>query len=88
MPDVHQPTVADVLLTVAAALLIMISGWTMRRRTNAHRLTWALWPLGATAVIVAFDLFSGDASTAAQIFLIFPALYAASQLRGTAWSWW
>jgi diguanylate cyclase (GGDEF)-like protein len=80
-PGVGQPTIADVLLTVAAAALIMISGWAMRRRSLAHPMTWAAWPLGATALIVIFDLFSGDASTAAQIFLVFPALYAASQLR-------
>ena len=77
---VPRTTVVDVLLTVAAAALIMISGWSMRRRSNAHRLTWAVWP---------FACDRGDRrprpalrrrSTAAQIFLIFPALYAASQL--------
>jgi diguanylate cyclase (GGDEF)-like protein len=77
----RHPTLIDVVLTVAAAVLIMISGWAMRHRSQAGRQTWAAWPLGATALIVAFDLFSADASTAAQIFLIFPALYAASQLR-------
>ncbi len=77
----RHPTVIDVVLTVAAAVLIMISGWAIRHRSQAGPQTWAAWPLGATALIVAFDLFSADASTAAQIFLIFPALYAASQLR-------
>jgi diguanylate cyclase (GGDEF)-like protein len=66
---------------VVAAALIMVGGWSMRRRSHAHRLTWAAWPVGATAVIIALDLLSHDASAAAQIFLMFPALYAASQLR-------
>jgi hypothetical protein len=68
-------------LTVVAAALIMIGGWSMRGRNHAHPLMWAAWPVGATAVIIALDLLSHDASAAAQIFLIFPVLYAASQLR-------
>jgi diguanylate cyclase (GGDEF)-like protein len=80
-PGVPVPTLTDVLLTVVAAALIMVGGWSMRRRSHAHRLTWAAWPVGATAVIIALDLLSHDASAAAQIFLMFPALYAASQLR-------
>jgi len=79
LPD---STALDVGLTVAAAALIMICGWAVRRRsTKAHPVTWALWPFGATALIVALDLLTSDASTSAQIFLIFPALFAASQLR-------
>ncbi len=74
-------TVLDIGLTVLAAALIMISGWSMRRRSNAHPVTWAVWPFAATTLIVALDLLTADASTAAQIFMVFPALYAASQLR-------
>jgi diguanylate cyclase (GGDEF)-like protein len=74
-------TVVDIGLTVLAAALIMISGWSMRRRSNAHPVTWAVWPYAATSLIVVLDLLTTDASTAAQIFMVFPALYAASQLR-------
>ena len=74
-------TTIDVGFTVLAAALIMISGWSMRRRSSAHPLTWAIWPFAATSLIVFLDLLTADASTAAQIFMVFPALYAASQLR-------
>ena len=74
-------TTVDVGLTVLAGALIMISGWSMRRRSSAHPLTWAIWPFAATSLIVLLDLLTADASTAAQIFMVFPALYAASQLR-------
>src|SRR6476469_6562931 len=74
-------TTVDVGLTVLAGALIMISGWSMRRRSSAHPLTWAIWPFAATSLIVLLDLLTADASTAAQIFMVCPALYAASQLR-------
>lgn len=74
-------SVLDVGLTIASAVLILLAGWAVRRAKIAHRVTWAVWPLGAIAVIAALDFLTSDASTAAQIFLVFPALYAGSQLR-------
>jgi diguanylate cyclase (GGDEF)-like protein len=38
-------------------------------------------PFAAVAVIVGLDLLTADGSMAAQVFLFFPALYGASQLR-------
>jgi diguanylate cyclase (GGDEF)-like protein len=48
---------------------------------EANRLAWILSPLLAIAAIVVVDLLTHDSSVSAQIFLVFPTLYGASQLR-------
>ncbi len=48
---------------------------------EASRLAWTVSPLLAVAAIVVVDLLTHDSSVSAQIFLVFPTLYGASQLR-------
>jgi diguanylate cyclase (GGDEF)-like protein len=48
---------------------------------EANRLAWIASPLLAVAAIVVVDLLTHDSSVSAQIFLAFPILYGASQLR-------
>jgi diguanylate cyclase (GGDEF)-like protein len=52
-----------------------------RRFTEANRLAWTVSPLLAVVAIVVVDLLTRDTSVSAQIFLVFPTLYGASQLR-------
>ena len=71
---------AAVVILPAMALTVS-AAWTLRRSESSHQLTWALLPFVAIGLVVALDLLTGDPSVAAQVFLFFPALYAASQLR-------
>jgi diguanylate cyclase (GGDEF)-like protein len=71
----------DIVITIVIAALIVAVAWTTRRLGAKHSRTWAAAPFVALAAIVGLDFFSRDASLAAQVFLLFPALYAASQLR-------
>jgi len=48
---------------------------------EANRIAWTVSPLLAIAAIVVVDLLTKDSSVSAQIFLVFPTLYGASQLR-------
>lgn len=71
----------DVVVTVIAAALIVIAGGGARLLGDAHPKVWAIWPFVAVGLIVVLDFVSSDATLTAQVFLIFPALYAASELR-------
>jgi len=76
-----RATAVDIVVTVIAAALIVVAGWAARRLGDAHPRVWAIWPFAAIGLIVALDFLSSDATLTAQVFLIFPALYAASELR-------
>jgi len=71
----------DIVITIVIAALIVAIAWTTRRLGAEHSLIWAAAPFAALAAIVGLDFFTQDSSLAAQVFLLFPALYAASQLR-------
>lgn len=73
--------VIDIVVTVVAAALIVVAGLAARLLGDAHPIVWAVWPFVAVGLIVALDFLTGDATLSAQVFLIFPALYAASELR-------
>jgi diguanylate cyclase (GGDEF)-like protein len=78
-----QPDGADALaLAVAAIVSLAIAGagWWIRSAARVPMTLWTLVPFLAIAAIVVLDLLTRDASTAAQIYLFFPVLYAASQL--------
>jgi len=80
-----QPGGRDLTATQAVLLLgvvaLGVAGcWAARYRPLAALTAWALGPLLAVAVIVLLDLWTSDASVAAQVFLFFPTLYGASQL--------
>jgi diguanylate cyclase (GGDEF)-like protein len=71
----------DLIVAAVAAAAIVAAGWAARRLGDAHPLVWAACPVAATALIVALDFLTEDATLTAQVFLFFPALYAASELR-------
>lgn len=76
-----EAAVIDIVVTVVAAALIVVAGLSARLLGDAHPWVWAGWPFAAISLIVALDFLTGDATLSAQVFLIFPALYAASELR-------
>lgn len=80
----HQ-TVNEVLALAAAGALFAISGVFLLVRANpgiaAWRPLWAIIPFLAIAAIVALDLLTDDAGFTGLFIFVFPALYAASQLR-------
>jgi diguanylate cyclase (GGDEF)-like protein len=77
----NEADIVDIVVTVVSAALIVVAAWAARRLGDAHPRVWAVWPFASTALIVALDFLSADATVTAQVFLIFPALYAASELR-------
>jgi len=77
----HEAVVIDIVVTIVAAALIVVAGLSARLLGDAHPVVWAVWPFAAIGLIVALDFVTADATLSAQVFLIFPALYAASELR-------
>jgi diguanylate cyclase (GGDEF)-like protein len=77
----EDATPTDLLITIGVAALVAAVARSARRLTASNRATWAAAPFVGIAMIVGLDLFSRDSSVAAQVFLFFPALFAASQLR-------
>lgn len=81
-----------VFVVLPVTALAVLGAWLLTRHTRQSPLAWAAFPMLAVVVVVALDLVTKDGSTAAQVFLFFPALYAASQLQRpgavlvTAWS--
>lgn len=61
--------------------LVVLLAVLARYFREANRLAWTISPLLAVAAIVVVDLLTSDSSVSAQIFLVFPTLYGASQLR-------
>ncbi len=61
--------------------LVILLAVLARYFREANRLAWTISPLLAVAAIVVVDLLTNDSSVSAQIFLVFPTLYGASQLR-------
>ena len=65
---------------VLALLSLVVLGVAVRFFRDAARIAWAVTPfLGITALVLV-DLATSDASMSAQIFFLFPVLYAASML--------
>jgi hypothetical protein len=81
--DRSQAELVTLCGMAAVCLALVIGG---RWLTHATRLAWALCPFLAVAAVVLVDLATFDASLAAQVFFLFPALYAATLLpwRGAA----
>ena len=65
----------------ALMLLVLALSVLAHRFDESHRLAWALGPVLTVPALVGIDLLTSDATVAAQIFFLFPALYGASQLR-------
>ncbi|WP_457110762.1 GGDEF domain-containing protein [Marmoricola sp. URHA0025 HA25] len=62
------------------ALVILLAVFA-RYFHEANVLAWTVSPLLAIAAIAVVDMLTHDSSVSAQIFFVFPTLYAASQLR-------
>ena len=72
---------ADIALAVSLVAVVLLIAVVAHRFDERHRIAWAIAPVAGLVVLVALDLLTRDASVAAQVFFIFPALYGASQLR-------
>ncbi len=82
-PAQQGATPASIGVTTIAALSVVGVALLVRRMRNRGAWVWALFPFAAISVIVMLDLITSDASVSAQIFFIFPALYAGFALRRT-----
>lgn len=71
----------DIVIAGCLVLMVLLIAVVAHRFDERHPLAWALAPIAGLGVLIALDLLTRDASMAAQIFFIFPALYGASQLR-------
>jgi diguanylate cyclase (GGDEF)-like protein len=71
----------DIVTACGLILSVLLIAVVAHRFDERHRVAWALAPVAGLTVLVALNLLTRDASVAAQIFFIFPALYGASQLR-------
>lgn len=72
----------DALLIMLACVAgVLLIGTLVRGNARAMTVVWAVGPFLAVGAILTMDLLTADASTAALVFFIFPALYGASQLR-------
>ncbi len=74
----QTPLLVAIMLPALAGLVA--ASWLLRRVRNAQNSCWAIFPLVTILAVLTLDLLTHDASAAAQIFLVFPALYGASQL--------
>lgn len=80
-PETAHSSPLAVVGMLAVLALVVLASWLLRRAHGGNDVCWALFPLFTVVLVVALDLLTRDASITAQIFLFFPALYGASQLR-------
>jgi diguanylate cyclase (GGDEF)-like protein len=82
------PSTGGFLVTLATFLvplgLLAVSLVLLRAPQRWQLALWAPFPVVAVAAIAGLDLATHDASAAAQVFLCYPVIYAASQLRAPA----
>jgi diguanylate cyclase (GGDEF)-like protein len=80
-PAEHGAGPVEMAIGAGVIALVIALAVLARYFREANRLAWTLSPLLAVAAIVVVDLRTNDSSVSAQIFLVFPTLYGASQLR-------
>jgi len=80
-PAEHGAGPVEMAIGAGVIALVILLAVLARYFREANRLAWTLSPLLAIAAIVVVDLLTNDSSVSAQIFLVFPTLYGASQLR-------
>jgi diguanylate cyclase (GGDEF)-like protein len=78
-PD--QQGATDIGITIITSFAAVVVAVLLRRLRNRGAVVWGVFPLAAIAVITALDVLTRDASVSAQVFFLFPALYAAFQLH-------
>jgi diguanylate cyclase (GGDEF)-like protein len=69
-----------VLPTVGIPVLVLVASWCLRYLSGRAVWAWLVFPYLAIAIIAAMDVLTADVSLSAQVFLLFPVLFAASQL--------
>lgn len=79
-PEQSGGRLTAVLVVIPVVSLIVVGAWLLTRSHRDAPLGWALFPVLTIVVIAGLDIATKDGSTAAQVFLTFPALYGASQL--------
>ncbi len=77
-PQPNSNLAVTASVTVAVLSLMIAASWRLAR--SGQRRRWSWFPFAAICAIVLLDLLTHDASVGAQVFLLFPALYAGSQL--------
>jgi diguanylate cyclase (GGDEF)-like protein len=86
-PD-NQLDPNPVLMVLGVGAMLTLAGLSVAAWffDEASRISWAVCPFLAIVAIVLIDVATSDSSVSAQIFLLFPTLYAASMLprRGAA----
>jgi diguanylate cyclase (GGDEF)-like protein len=80
-PQLAGGRLLALVVTVPLLALFLGGSWLLRYGSGESRWSWAVFPFAAMALIVILDLLSDDASVGAQVFLLFPVFYAASQLH-------
>jgi diguanylate cyclase (GGDEF)-like protein len=80
-PGQQGATPTSIGVTASAATSVVVVALLVRRMRNRGAWVWAVFPFACIGVIVALDLITSDASVSAQIFFLFPALYAGFALR-------
>jgi diguanylate cyclase (GGDEF)-like protein len=80
-PEDQQASPAATYVTAGVVALVVLLAVFARYFREANRLAWTVGPLLAVVAVVVVDLLTHDSSVSAQIFLVFPTLYGASQLR-------
>jgi diguanylate cyclase (GGDEF)-like protein len=77
---------ARVVTLLVPVVLIILSVLLLKLRTSERRLLalWAPAPILGILAIAGMDLATSDASAAGQVFLCYPVIYAASQLKAPA----
>lgn len=82
-PSEQGATPTSVALVAVAALSVVVVALLLRRMRNRGQWVWALFPFVGMGVIELLDLLTSDASVSAQVFFLFPSLYAGFALRRT-----
>ena len=79
-PGQQGPSAVGIIASVLTAVAVIGGAVLLQRHPDRGDWAWAVFPFAAVVAIVALDLITVDASVSAQIFFLFPALYAAFQL--------
>ncbi|NTW38807.1 MAG: GGDEF domain-containing protein [Cellulomonadaceae bacterium] len=80
--DPSVPSTAWRMAVVGASAAVLPLAWALFRwGARAPSITWFLVPALGVVLIAGMDVATNDASAAGQVFLAFPVVFAASQLR-------
>jgi diguanylate cyclase (GGDEF)-like protein len=79
-PHSHDLGPLPIALAALSVAVVALMSALARVFVAANTVSWTVCPLLAVVVLVVVDLLTYDASIAAQIFFLFPALYGASLL--------